>query len=417
MVKTTGNKMENKKCYTCGSDEIVLDDSTSESQLVCTSCGTVLQECSSLSAVNIAGTSYISSDGFNAHMPVDLLKRNLTHNVIAPGKKQGLEKISQLANIFNFSEHMLAGATHLFSNAYNQEFRKGSIAKKIILAACCVYVVMRENDRKIVFDDLFKYLECRPKQFFSVFKRFEKNRNMKVPQQTIDDFVVSVLKDVKIDNTDFKISRKTARILKLCYECWVSSGRSRRHVVIAATYIAWISSDFTRRNVKFFEFYSKFSFPKEMYRTAALRVRDMYSVFVKHAQQLPWLKSSNVNSKNIFLHIDDVLEYFKSLHDGVLSEAGSSDCTADIVQYKELRPESQKQHDQYCEILGRGSDHQNLDNACSDYISDTEIDSYIRTEAEISKYCKLMDSIRAARNNSLMSKVDSDNISDAGNEK
>ena len=157
------------------------------------------------------------------------------------------------------------------------------------------------------------------------------------------------------------------------------------HIIFAAAYLAWKSlkpSERTKLNLtKFCDLMAI-----DYKHTTSARVTEFFNALSKLGQKIPGKEKFRFTSQNIALYLEDILNYGHSLIYDLSTEASkrframsNNDSAADSVYIRQTRSSAKRKY------LVK-SDAQKT---CDDEISESEINSYLRTDEEVKKLKKL----------------------------
>lgn len=242
------------------------------------------------------------------------------------------------------------------------------------------------------------------------------------------------------------LTKRAIALVELAADSWIVTGRRPVPIMMAATYLAWQSLKPTKQRLKIsLDKFCQIAQMKK-YQPAVLRIREMKEILCKLAKEIPWVKET-VTPENVAQHMEDILQYRFALlrralrtHEEALLEECQASCqdspteeatlsqtsepvdqTPNAASVEQCKPnaasaqEPGDRHDQLCTVPKSQSGTQvsqapapnwgkrllfappcvihpkkrkvqkpdMKDVTGDEEISDSEIDSYIRTPQEI----------------------------------
>ncbi|XP_013790960.1 transcription factor IIIB 50 kDa subunit-like [Limulus polyphemus] len=387
-------------CPSCGNDTVESGEYYAQDHLVCTSCGTVIEEDSFENSSLLDGTTLVAASRNKHTSSVQLSIKNVPKSFLQiafykrTGKKvqAGLNKSKDLASAFKFNQDMTNELTDLYSELVKTEvffFRKQKV--KEILAGCCAYKVMRERDIAVCVSSICNFLDCTASEFSLIYKQFLNVSSFKIRSTSAQQLVPVVLSDLKLGEEAEDMSKKTLEIINLADKLGFTSGRTATPIVIGAAFLAWQAMNIQRMKTSFQTFCSVVGLSKLV--TARRRALELKHLLVDLGKQIPWLTADRVTVANVILHIDSIIKYsYAFIKDkSALSDKGKKDnnqnpdvvvsSKRELVQGESSAGSCKKQKK---EELSYEAGY------VSDDISDSEIDSYIKSDTEIKEYEKLL---------------------------
>ena len=315
--------MEKVECPHCGASEVGWegscgfreDDST---QRVCRECGTILEE-GSFQKVDTASGGYQDVPVNIDHAPTGTestsLPKDSVQDVapavsISAGQKLGKQKIKQL---FQFIEvegkHFQQEAIEMYSDVLKTSvFKYQLLQNKEYIAGACVMVVCRNHDMPVTATMVCMLLNCDEIAFNTEFIKIQKVLDIKLKQLDVDALVETLC-----DGHSMALVKRTKQVLAIARKTWITEGRYRDTIIMAANFFAWQSLD---------DQYSRFkvtlrTYGKEQGWTHSVRLLRRYNdigmVLCSLASAIPWLTKSEISIKNVTLHLNDIIKYQKSL--------------------------------------------------------------------------------------------------------
>lgn len=243
--------------------------------------------------------------------------------------------LDNLCHINNIPSRLKAEVTDLFKLIVStRHFKQREDAGTTV--ACCLFLIQRRYKEAITITTLCKQAQC-TKGKFSFFLKYLKSclsSNEKFEQfayildntaiecteqdseEKVADTIESLIRVVcdKAKNGEkAELMEKTAALVKLADSCWLLTGRSPRGVVVASAYLCWKSMHYSKSHIR------KTSYPKFCKELgireplARLRIPELQDLLVKLGKHIPSFCKNFVNEKNVFFHLNTILEQSESL--------------------------------------------------------------------------------------------------------
>ncbi|XP_054163801.1 transcription factor IIIB 50 kDa subunit-like [Oppia nitens] len=363
--------------------------------LVCINCGQLFSRESQLrddptQALTIncrsdESKSYVSS---NRRFP----NRFPTH------KKIATNLVNVLVSNLSLGSNIRDQSVTIYKELVADVFRCASKSTKSILAAICVYLTLLKEHNPVTIGHMCNTIGCASSDFNKVYNQVITKFPQHRPQQmSIESLVPVTLSEATFDSTERKIlEEKVCKILQLLRECWLIEGRTPCHIIYAASYLAWKSiKQYERRKVKLTDYCRLIGI--EYKHTTSERVTELVKAIERLATHLPKHKR-NVNKYNISTVLDEVLTYQSSLVFDYNQQIKQNLAANGMTFGKEDNPNVKS--NEWCDVFKRkirlpntsetNSQKISFDSNKSDEeISDTEIESYLRTDKEVKVIKKL----------------------------
>lgn len=437
--------MSSRYCHNCKSTTVFEDFNGSE---VCTECGRT-HEGGGLQLVDEQRYFVSNDQAITINKPQLLGKNEDASNRLTQSKKMAIKFAETLASNFKFTTEMNNELTHLYRWSLNHnEFCNSYLKTKQVLAGVCTYIVMLNYNQTVPMKILCTAVDASLSQFVQVYNSFlNANPDMKpTGAKLIEEMVPFVINEYKFlgsdkDNPNELIAR-IRDVLKLAKVCWLIDGRSPVELIQAATYIAWISLKPDERcKIPFKKFCQRLGLPFDQ-PLVKKRIRELTDLMTSLGNRLPWMKLSQaikVNRRNLAWHIGEILRFKLCLIEDLKKEcmnqkqndtafstfnscegmdssselsplfshasedsADSSDQNNNSRAFKNVRNDAselewmqkfkiktakqkRKKDDPVLATTGNVNNEEILD----EEISDTEIDSYIRTPEQVRTFKKI----------------------------
>ncbi|XP_007567736.1 transcription factor IIIB 50 kDa subunit [Poecilia formosa] len=297
------------KCPGCGSSNIVDDDLYCQAQLVCVDCGSVVSE-GTLADDPVGGTdvSYSRTTAVTKKPCLNLIK--------------GLERVKEMCRILRLNSEIEDLALTYFRQAYQQEsFINVTLQRKEVLAGCCVYVSCRQRDWPITLGTISSLLDADPTLVGGVYQEMIKILNIQAPFVSITDVIEAHVQEYKISAQhvteelaeDSKVLTKRAvALVELAGDSWIVTGRRPLPIMMAATYLAWQSLNPNKHRLKLS--LDKFCHLAKVQKRkpAVMRITELKEVLCKLGRELPWVRET-VTQDNVVRLVGDILEHRHTL--------------------------------------------------------------------------------------------------------
>uniref|UniRef100_A0A3Q3G8S9 Transcription factor IIIB 50 kDa subunit n=1 Tax=Labrus bergylta TaxID=56723 RepID=A0A3Q3G8S9_9LABR len=352
-------------CPGCGSSNIVDDALYSQAQLVCVDCGSVV------------------SEGVLADDPVGCLMTDIKTKVSASHVciLRVHSEIEDLSNTY-------------YNQAYQHEsFIKVSLQKKEVLAGCCVLVSCRLLNWPITMGTISCLLDVDPMVVGVVYQEMVKVLHITAPIVNVTD-VMEASSDVPEEFAEDSraLSKRAVALVELAADTWIVTGRKPIPIMMAAIYLAWQSLKPNKQRLKFsLDKFCQLAKVNKL-RPAMKRITEMKEVLCKLGKEIPWVRVE-VTLENVILQVGDILNNRYALlrramrthEDALLAECQTR------YEAGELSPNWGKRvlFAPPCVVHAkkRRVEQPGLKDVTGDEeISDSEIDSYIRSPREAREF-------------------------------
>ncbi|XP_054896012.1 transcription factor IIIB 50 kDa subunit [Poeciliopsis prolifica] len=297
------------KCPGCGSSNIVDDDLYCQAQLVCVDCGSVVSE-GSLADDPVGGSvvSYNRTTAVTKKPCINLIK--------------GQERVKEMCRILRLNSEIEDLALTYFRQAYQQEsFINVTLQRKEVLAGCCVYVSCRQRDWPITLGTISSLLDADQTLVGGVYQEMIKILNIQAPFVNIADVIEAHVQEYKINAQhvtkelaeDSKVLTKRAvALVELAGDSWIVTGRRPLPIMMAATYLGWQSLNPNKHRLRLS--LDKFCHLAKVQKRnpAVMRITELKEVLCKLGQELPWVRET-VTKDNVVRLVGDILEHRHTL--------------------------------------------------------------------------------------------------------
>uniref|UniRef100_A0A3B5L0H8 Transcription factor IIIB 50 kDa subunit n=1 Tax=Xiphophorus couchianus TaxID=32473 RepID=A0A3B5L0H8_9TELE len=347
-------------CPGCGSSNIVDDDLYCQAQLVCVDCGTVV------------------SEGTLADDPVGGTGRNRTLR---------LERVKEMCRILRLNSEIEDLALTYFRQAYQQEsFINVTLQRKEVLVGCCVYVSCRQRNWPITLGTISSLLDADQTLVGGVYQEMIKILNIQAPFVNIADVIGS---SMKLAEDSKVLTKRAVALVELAGDSWIVTGRRPLPIMMAATYLAWQSLNPNKHRLRLS--LDKFCHLAKVQKRnpAVTRITELKEVLCKLGRELPWVRET-VTQDDVVRLVGDILEHRHTL----LTRANDSHQTEDLepnwgkrVLFAPPCVIHAKRRREEPPVLNVTGDEE---------ISDSEIDSYIRTPQEARDFALMQKAVSSS---------------------
>uniref|UniRef100_A0A3Q0SIQ5 Transcription factor IIIB 50 kDa subunit n=1 Tax=Amphilophus citrinellus TaxID=61819 RepID=A0A3Q0SIQ5_AMPCI len=392
-------------CPGCGSTNIVDDDLYSQAQLVCVDCGSVVSE--GVLANDPVGGSDVSFSRTTA-----VAKKPCANQI------KGLQRVKAICRILMVNSEIEALSQTYYKMAYEHKaFLKVSLQKKDILTGCCVLVSCRLLNWPITIGTISCLLDADPMVVGAVYQEMVKNLSIEAPIVNVTDVIeahchdsVDVPEELAENSRD--LTKRAVALVELAADSWIVTGRKPIPIMMAATYLAWQSLKPNKHRLKFsLDKFCQIAKVKKL-KPAMKRVAEIKEVLCKLGKEIPWVGGA-MTPNNVIQQVECILQHRYALlrramrtHEDALLEESQASFTSVVKQNgsnangKEQpgdgdnNPHALPEHRNWgkrvlfappCVIhpkKRRVEQCEHKDVTGDEEISDSEIDSYIRTPRE-----------------------------------
>ncbi|KAM4532974.1 transcription factor IIIB 50 kDa subunit [Fundulus diaphanus] len=314
------------RCPGCGSSNIVDDDLYCQAQWVCVDCGSVVSE-GSLADDPIGGSdvSYSRTTVVTKKPCLNLIK--------------GLERVKEICRILRLSSEIEDLALTYFRQAYvHESFINVSLQRKEVLAGCCVFVSCGQRDWPITLGTICCLLNADQTLVGGVYVEMMKILNIQAPFINITDVIEAHVQEYKISAQHVPeelaeesevLTKRAVALVELAGDSWIVTGRRLLPIMMAATYLAWQSLNPNKHRVRLP--LSKFCQVAQVQKrtTATVRITELKQALCKLGRELPWIREA-VTENNVVRLVEDILDHRHTLLARALKNhetAKQADCT------------------------------------------------------------------------------------------
>ncbi|XP_029024828.1 transcription factor IIIB 50 kDa subunit [Betta splendens] len=369
-------------CPSCGSSNIVDDELYSQAQLVCVDCGTVVSE--GVLASDPVGGSDVSYSRTTAvaKKPCPNLIKGL-QRVRALCRilrvKSEIEDLSQtyysqayqhvsFINVTLHKKEVLAGCCVLVScRLLNWPITMGTISCLLDADPDLVGVIYKEMVKILNIEAPIVNLTD-------------------VIATHIQEYKISsadVSGDLAVNSQD--LTKRAVALVELAADAWIVTGRRPIPIMMAAIYLAWQSLKPTKQRLKFsLDKFCQLAKVKK-HQPAAKRITEIKEMLCKLGKEIPWVRET-VSPENVARQVEDILQYRFALlrralrtHEEALLDECQASCQDSPAEEAVLSHSSEPVDQtpnapslEQCEMNAErepGDEHENL---CTEPQSDTQ---------------------------------------------
>ncbi|XP_068190774.1 transcription factor IIIB 50 kDa subunit [Antennarius striatus] len=292
-------------CRCCGSSNVIDDDLYCQAQWVCVDCGAVVSE--GVLAPDPVGGSVVSYNRSTAEAKkpgVNLIK--------------GVQRVSAICQTLRVNREIQELSKTYFKQAYRHEsFLKVSLQKKEVLGGCCVLVSCRLLNWPIAMGTISSLLNADPTLVGVVYHEMVKILNIEAPIVNITDVMEAHCQEYKISSQDVPedlaedsedLTKRAVALVELAADAWIVTGRKPIPIMMAAIYLAWQSLKPTKYRMKLsLDKFCQIAGVKKQ-RPAVQRIKEMKEVLCKLGNEIPWVRNT-VTLDSVIQQVEDILKY------------------------------------------------------------------------------------------------------------
>ncbi|KAM9306317.1 transcription factor IIIB 50 kDa subunit isoform 2-T2 [Pholidichthys leucotaenia] len=333
---------------------------------------------------------------------------------------KGVERVGALCRILKVNSQIEELSKSYFREAYqNPSFIRSGLPKKDVLAGSCVLLGCRMLSWPVTMATVGFLVDADPLTVGSVYQEVVKSLKIEAPLFNVTDVMEAHSREYQISSPDVpkelaenpaELTKRAVALVELSTDSWIVTGRRPAPIMMAATYLAWQSLNPNRQRLRLT--LGKFcQVAKVTKQKAALqRIVEMKEMLCKLGKEIPWLRET-VTPDNVVVQLGDILENRYALlrragrtHEASLrekesqSEEAASPTTSEAEDQRWENPERSEQQGDPAPNEGKRAlfappcvtngkkrrvEQPRFEDVTGDEeISDSEIDSYIRTPQE-----------------------------------
>lgn len=237
-------------CPDCGSKNIDRQDASG--QMVCTDCGTLLEEnalCSALEFVEGAGGAssmvgqFVSNTSSKAYTPgrnVYAISRDSRETTLAKGR----QKIQEVASRLRLGGHFVDAAHRYFTIAVEKNFVQGR--QTIHVVAACLYIACRQEKSQHMLIDFSDALQVNVYTLGTCFLKFRRLLGLKLAILDPALYVYRFAAHLDLDDKANAVALTALRLVGRMKRDWIVAGRRPAGICAAALLIAARAHGFSR---------------------------------------------------------------------------------------------------------------------------------------------------------------------------
>ncbi|XP_068609405.1 transcription factor IIIB 50 kDa subunit [Brachionichthys hirsutus] len=348
-------------CPACGSSNVIDDDVYSQAQLVCVDCGSVIS--GGVLAPDPVGGSVVSYSRSTAEAKKP-----------CPNLIKGVQRVTALCQILRVSRDIQELSKTYFKQAYRHEsFLKVSLQKKEVLGGCCVLVSSRLRNWPVTMGTISSLLDAGPLVVGVVYQEMLKVLNIEAPVVGVSDVMEAHCQEYKITSQhvpeelaeDYKdLIKRAVALVELAADAWIVTGRRPAPLMMAATYLAWQSLRPNKRRLKVS--LDKFCQIAQVRRQkpASTRITEIKAVLCKLGKEIPWVRDT-VTPDNAIQQVEVILQNrfallrraLRTHEDALLAECRDSRAEETVPSHPPDVVEQREPITEAAQAPGAGSDN------------------------------------------------------------
>lgn len=292
-------------CPGCGSSNVVEDDLYSQPQMVCVDCGSVVSE-GSLVSLPMEGTAV-------SYSKTTAETRKPCKNLIL-----SLQRVSAICQILRLNRDIEDQSRTYYKQAYQHpHFIHVSLHKKHVLAGCCVLVCCREHNWPMSMGTIGYLVDATPAEVGGIYQEMTRILNIVPPIISATDQLEAHCHEYKIApahvseelaEKHIDLFKRAEALVELAAKSWILTGRRPTPIMMAAVYLAWQSLKPSKLRLNFS--LAKFCLLAKVQqdKLALKRIAELKEVLCKLGKELPWLREE-VTSLNVVPLVSDILQH------------------------------------------------------------------------------------------------------------
>ncbi|XP_040198117.1 transcription factor IIIB 50 kDa subunit [Rana temporaria] len=379
-----------ERCPDCGSSDIVEDSHYTQQQRVCAGCGYVLTEG--------ALTTTLTEEGFL--QAVRYSESSGQNENLSKAKLRGIIRVRNLCRVLRLPDSFADSAASYYERIFPHPVCHAvAKEKKEAIMGCCVYITCRQHRWPITMGTVCALMYSQKELFSAVLPKLVEALRIDLPTFDLQNLVESHCKSFRLLQNSSnapegfaeslgRVLERTLKTVELAGETWLVTGRQPVPIITAAAFLSWKSLRPAPRISCSLIRFCKLCEIGTPTQAVKCRLRELLETFLQLAQQLPWLKMTSLDNKTVVQHLGDILKHRtyllrKSMAAAETSSAERGDLTASEepnLSSSFLPPIMKKPRKgcyDYTFTDGRP------DVTGEEEISDSELEQYLRTPAEI----------------------------------
>ncbi|KAM8827662.1 transcription factor IIIB 50 kDa subunit isoform 2-T2 [Spinachia spinachia] len=204
------------------------------------------------------------------------------------------------------------------SQAYqHKSFIRVTLRKKEFLAGCCVLASCRLRQWPVTIGTISCLLDADLVEVGAVYQELVKILNIEPPTFNIYDVIEAHSREYKISSLHVAeelvenhkdLTKRAVELVELAADTWIVTGRQPVPVMMAAIYLSWQSLKPNRHRLKLsLDKFCQLAKVKKQ-KPAANRVTEMKEVLWKLGKEIPWLRET-LTPDNVIAQVEDILKH------------------------------------------------------------------------------------------------------------
>ena len=242
--------MSSQICPDCGSKNIDRQDASG--QMVCTDCGTLLEENGLVNALEFVegagGASsmvgqFVSNTSSKAYTPgrnVYAISRDSRETTLAKGR----QKIQEVASRLRLAGHFVDAAHRYFTIAVEKNFVQGR--QTIHVVAACLYIACRQEKSQHMLIDFSDALQVNVYTLGTCFLKFRRKLGLKLAILDPALYIYRFAAHLDLDDKANAVALTALRLVGRMKRDWIVMGRRPAGICAAALLIAARAHGFSR---------------------------------------------------------------------------------------------------------------------------------------------------------------------------
>lgn len=350
--------------------------------MVCTECGTVARDSGSVlrhdetqnQGMSDPGKAFVNDQRLKGWMAIAYHKRKREQKGETSSEARTVcsAVVDKLSQRLCFTRDVRQQLKLDVQQALDAHFFRSSRWQMIAVASICAYITALRNGQSVTISEVCTIAECEKQQFASLYYQYLAHYPQNHPgHQKRDQLIAGALKGLSFHpNQKVRIMKLTAELLQLLDEVMLIESKNPTFVILAAAFVAWKSLDRSRSAASFTKFRLLTDMPAgSRFTRVTLFVKQLEDRLISLSGSIPWISQSKLSRKNIALHVPEILQFKQTVVYDHKSRPAPS-------------PTSKSQESNAAQVAVEDVDG-------DQEISDSEIDCYIRSAAEVSAVKRL----------------------------
>lgn len=231
---------------------------------------------------------------------------------------KGLQRVKILCRILRVNNEIEDLSQTYYKQLYqDKSFINVSLQKKEVLAGCSVLISCRLLNWPITMGTITYLLDADPMMVGPVYKDMIKVLNIQSPIFNLTDVMEAHSQEYKVTAQHVPeeyaenardLSKRAVDLVELAADSWIVTGRKPLPIIMAAIYLAWQSLKPTKTRLKLS--LDKFCYIAKVnkHKPAFKRISEIKEVLCKLGKEIPWV-TEEVTTDNVLYHVEDILKY------------------------------------------------------------------------------------------------------------